>query len=84
LAYHSYSGDAYKDLQTLGSLTNVHGIDLPVYLTETVTTPDMLRKLASAGVKCVIHNAQIESEDDYDASTGKGLLWARTFREMTS
>ena len=83
IAFHSYSGDAYQDLQILGSMQNPHSMDLPVYLTETVTTTAMLQKLANAGVvRCVVQNSQIEGEDDLDASQGKGLAWTQNYNAM--
>ncbi|MDP9203366.1 MAG: glycoside hydrolase family 44 protein [Gemmatimonadota bacterium] len=81
IAFHSY-GDAVSDLKLLKSHMAANRIDLPIYLTETVATPTVLAALAGK-VGSVVHNAQIEGEDDLDASSGKGLAWAQAYKDLT-
>jgi hypothetical protein len=82
IAFHSY-GDPIADFKAAQSLMARHSIDLPIYLTEGIATPEILAELARLGLKCFIHNAQIAGADDYDASTGRGLAWQNTFNQLT-
>lgn len=83
IAFHSY-GDPIADFNVLRYLMLKRSIDLPIYLTEGIATPEILAALARLGLKCFVHNAQIANQDDYDASTGRGLAWQNTFNQMTA
>lgn len=84
IAFHSYE-DVIADHGRMKELARRHGFGhLPLHLTETLVTPEILAHMAREGVRSVVHNSHIPGQNALNANEGLGISWTASYDRMVA